>query len=150
MSWVTDARVAIHLGEVGFVVGPTVLYTSLLLGVFVVYVFDGPAATRMPIVTVAAVSALTPLLAAILQLQAGIEEIGPLQSVPVPNLRINAASVVATLGLLPICSRCKRIRDGKGYWNLIEAYLKEHTHAELTHGICPGCARELYPEMDEG
>jgi hypothetical protein len=59
-----------------------------------------------------------------------------------------ALSEVKTLrGLLPICARCKRIRDDKGYWNLIEAYLKAHTDVEFTHGICPDCAKELYPDL---
>jgi len=49
-------------------------------------------------------------------------------------------------GMLPICSNCKRIRDDDGYWNRIEKYITEHTEAEFTHGICPDCARKLYPE----
>jgi PAS domain S-box-containing protein len=49
-------------------------------------------------------------------------------------------------GLLPICSSCKRIRDDQGYWNQIEAYIGERSHAEFTHGICPECAQELYPQ----
>lgn len=48
-------------------------------------------------------------------------------------------------GLLPICASCKRIRDDQGYWNQIEAYIGERSHAEFTHGICPECAQELYP-----
>ena len=53
---------------------------------------------------------------------------------------------VKTLGdLLPICSHCKKIRDDKGYWNQIEAYLNEHIEAEFTHGICPDCAKEVFP-----
>ncbi|WP_243303627.1 hypothetical protein [Geothrix oryzisoli] len=55
-------------------------------------------------------------------------------------------SEVKTLGgMLPICSHCKKIRDDKGYWNQIEAYLNEHTAAEFTHGICPDCAKEVFP-----
>jgi GAF domain-containing protein len=42
-------------------------------------------------------------------------------------------------GLLPICAWCKRIRDDKGYWNQVEAYLRAHTEADFTHGICPEC-----------
>ena len=54
---------------------------------------------------------------------------------------------VRTLGgMLPICSHCKKIRDDKGYWNQIEAYLNEHTDAEFTHGICPDCAKEVFPK----
>ena len=51
-------------------------------------------------------------------------------------------------GLLPICASCKKIRDDKGYWNQIEVYVRDHSEAEFTHGICPDCARELgYPEI---
>jgi PAS domain S-box-containing protein len=50
-------------------------------------------------------------------------------------------------GMLPICASCKRIRDDKGYWNQIELYIKEHSDAEFTHGMCPECARKLYPDI---
>lgn len=50
-------------------------------------------------------------------------------------------------GFLPICAGCKKIRDDKGYWNQIEAYLKQHSEAEFSHGICPECAQKLYPEL---
>ena len=49
-------------------------------------------------------------------------------------------------GLLPICAECKNIRDDKGYWNQIEAYISEHSEAEFSHSICPDCASKLYPE----
>jgi DNA-binding response OmpR family regulator len=49
-------------------------------------------------------------------------------------------------GFLPICASCKKIRDDKGYWNQIEAYISEHSDAKFTHGICPECAKKLYPE----
>jgi hypothetical protein len=55
------------------------------------------------------------------------------------------AEVKTLGGMLPICSHCKKIRDDKGYWNQIEAYLNEHTEAEFTHGICPDCAKEIFP-----
>jgi hypothetical protein len=54
---------------------------------------------------------------------------------------------VKSLGnMVPICSHCKKIRDDRGYWNQIEAYLNEHIDAEFTHGICPDCAREAFPK----
>ena len=63
---------------------------------------------------------------------------------------LNAAldKVKILSGLLPICSSCKNIRDDKGYWNRIEMYISEHSQAEFTHGICPDCAKKLYPGMD--
>jgi hypothetical protein len=51
-------------------------------------------------------------------------------------------------GLLPLCSYCKKVRDDQGYWNQIEAYVAEHSHADFSHGICPECARRYYPDMD--
>jgi PAS domain S-box-containing protein len=50
-------------------------------------------------------------------------------------------------GFLPICSSCKKIRDDQGQWNQIEAYIRDHTEAEFTHSICPGCVQKLYPEF---
>ena len=97
MSWVTDAGVEIKVFDLTFVVGSTVFYTSLLLGVFVVYVFDGPRDARIAISTVAGVSILGPVAAAVLHLQMGAGANLPLSQVPMPNLRINTASVVATL-----------------------------------------------------
>ena len=56
------------------------------------------------------------------------------------------ANIKALKGLMPICSSCKKIRDDHGFWNHIEAYIREHSEAEFSHGICPDCARKLYPE----
>jgi len=290
MSWVTDAGLQVHVAGITFVVGSTVFYTSLLLGVFVVYVFDGPRATRIAITTVAGVSIMVPLIAATLHFQAGLINGAPISHVPMPSLRINTASVITTLvdlvflamaweyfgkatrgahlwlrafltllgvmwldvllfatgafagtpeylsimkgtfvsrfivsvfafpllygylvlqsrkkgirienrpvlailrqvaeieaklslaqqeiearkaaererdqvirelkktlsevktlrGFLPICSNCKKIRDDKGYWNRIEAYIQEHSEAQFSHSICPECAKKLYPEF---
>ena len=49
-------------------------------------------------------------------------------------------------GLLPICASCKSIRDDQGYWKQIEVYIQEHSGADFSHGICPTCARRLYPD----
>lgn len=50
-------------------------------------------------------------------------------------------------GLLPICAQCKKIRNDKGYWEQLEGYISEHSQATFTHGICPNCAEDLYPEV---
>jgi uncharacterized PurR-regulated membrane protein YhhQ (DUF165 family) len=290
MSWVTDAGVSVEVAGITFMVGSTVFYTSLLLGVFVVYVFDGPRATRIAILTVAGVSIMAPLMALALHLQMKISGHAPLCYVPVPSFRINAASVLATVtdlvflavaweyfgkpslkiqlwlrsfltllgvmwldvllfatgaflknpeyfsimkgtflsrliiaifaspflylylhwnnrrmgiaienrpvltilkelsevqvelslaqqeieyrkkvekekegligelqkallevktlrGFLPICARCKKIRNDEGYWQQIEGYIQEHSEAVFSHGICPDCADLLYPEF---
>ncbi len=50
-------------------------------------------------------------------------------------------------GLLPICASCKKIRDDKGYWHMVETYISSHANVEFTHAICPDCMEELYPEF---
>jgi len=97
MSWITDAGVKVQVAGITFMVGSTVFYTSLLLGVFVVYVFDGPRATRIAISTVAGVSIMVPLIALVLHLQMKISGHPLLSYIPVPDLRINASSVFATV-----------------------------------------------------
>ena len=58
-----------------------------------------------------------------------------------------ALDEVRTLrGIVPICANCKNIRDDKGYWNQVEKYVSDHTEAQFSHGICPGCLEKLYPE----
>jgi PAS domain S-box-containing protein len=63
------------------------------------------------------------------------------------DLREALSTVKQLSGLLPICSSCKKIRDDKGYWNQIEVYIRDRSEADFSHGICPECARELYPEL---
>ncbi len=60
------------------------------------------------------------------------------------------AKVKTLSGMLPICSNCKDIRDDKGYWSQIEAYIRDHSEAEFSHSVCPDCAKQLYPEFYKG
>jgi len=61
----------------------------------------------------------------------------------------SALAEIRTLsGLLPICANCKKIRDDQGYWRQLEAFLQEHSQARFSHGICPECARQLYPDLN--
>ena len=284
MSWLTDAGMKVTAGSVSFYVGSTVFYTAILLGVFVIYVFDGPRITRIIISTVVGVSVMVPLIASVLHMQSLLMEGAPLLGVPVPSFRINAASVLATLidlvflamaweffgkrllriqlglrtfltllgvmlldvllfstgafagspdylaimkgtmisrfiisvfafpllyayiqlesrkrdaplenrpvltilrhiaeikndlslaqqeierrkvaeaalqkamsevktlrGFIPICAGCKNIRNDEGYWEKIEVYIRDHSEAEFSHGLCPECLEKLYPELD--
>jgi hypothetical protein len=51
-------------------------------------------------------------------------------------------------GMLPICASCKKIRDDKGYWNQIEAYISQYSEAQFSHSVCPECAQKLYPDLE--
>ena len=64
----------------------------------------------------------------------------------ISELREALAKVKKLSGLLPMCASCKKIRDDKGYWNQLEAYVRDHSEADFSHGICPECAKKLYPE----
>ena len=50
-------------------------------------------------------------------------------------------------GLLPICASCKKIKDDTGTWQQLEVYIRDHSGADFTHGICPDCKRKLYPGL---
>ena len=56
------------------------------------------------------------------------------------------AQVKQLKGLLPICMFCKKIRNDKNYWQKIEDYIAKHSEADFSHGICPECLEEQYPE----
>ncbi|MFC2170610.1 two-component regulator propeller domain-containing protein [Calditrichota bacterium] len=59
-----------------------------------------------------------------------------------------AVNNIKTLrGFIPICANCKKIRDDEGFWQQLEHYISEHSEAEFSHGICPECKKELYPEF---
>lgn len=52
-------------------------------------------------------------------------------------------------GIIPICSSCKDVRTDEGYWQNVEAYVQAHSDARFSHGICPACIEQLYPDMVE-
>jgi hypothetical protein len=59
-----------------------------------------------------------------------------------------ALSQIKTLsGLLPICSSCKKIRNELGNWEVMEMYIRDHSEADFSHGLCPECAQQLYPDF---
>lgn len=47
-------------------------------------------------------------------------------------------------GLIPICSHCKKIRNDRGYWEQLEVYIRNHSEAEFTHGLCPDCVKKYF------
>jgi len=52
-----------------------------------------------------------------------------------------------TQGALPICARCKKIRDSQGKWCEIEGYFNKKTGSDFSHTICPDCTKELYKDL---
>jgi hypothetical protein len=67
------------------------------------------------------------------------------------NEELNEAlEKVRTLkGLIPICASCKKVRGDQGFWEQVESYVSRYSEASFSHGICPDCAKAIYPELDE-
>ena len=63
------------------------------------------------------------------------------------ELQTAMAQVKQLSGMLPICGSCKKIRNDAGYWEQIEEYIRDHSEAEFSHGICPECLERLYPDF---
>jgi PAS domain S-box-containing protein len=66
----------------------------------------------------------------------------------IDKLQDALAKIKTLRGIIPICAACKKIRDDKGYWNQLESYIRDHSEADFSHGICPECAMKLYPELE--
>lgn len=66
----------------------------------------------------------------------------------IKKLQEALATIKTLSGMLPICASCKNIRDDQGYWEEVELYVKKHSTAEFTHGICPACCKKLYGDIN--
>ena len=63
----------------------------------------------------------------------------------VSELQTALEHVKTLRGIVPICAHCKKIRDDQGYWSQVEVYVRDHSEAEFSHGICPECIKRFYP-----
>ena len=65
----------------------------------------------------------------------------------IAELEYAHAQINTLTGLLPTCASCKKIRDTEDNWVQMESYIQKHSDATFTHGICPTCAKKLYPDI---
>lgn len=72
-----------------------------------------------------------------------------IQNLETTNIQLrHAMEQIKTLhGLLPICMYCKQIRTEQETWVELQEYVRRHSQAEFTHGICPQCYRKHYPDL---
>jgi signal transduction histidine kinase len=63
------------------------------------------------------------------------------------RLEQSMAEIKTLHGFIPICAHCKKIRDDKGYWDNVEAYVQAHSDAKFTHLLCPPCGEQLYGDL---
>lgn len=66
------------------------------------------------------------------------------------NEELEAArrQISALEGLLPICAKCKKIRDEADQWSSIEAYMTKHAEVNFTHSLCPVCTKDFLGQLD--
>jgi PAS domain S-box-containing protein len=65
----------------------------------------------------------------------------------IQSLMATSKQIRTLTGLLPMCATCKRIRDDKGYWQQVEAYISQHSEVTFSHSICPACAEQYEREF---
>ncbi len=71
----------------------------------------------------------------------------------IKELRQGAEHIQALRNLIPICSYCKRVQSvpepdiSAVPWEAVESFVARHTGAAFSHGICPQCVGEHYPEI---
>jgi len=63
------------------------------------------------------------------------------------ELQAALGNIKTLRGMVPICANCKMIRSRDGCWQQLEAYIRDHSEAKLSHSICPDCATKLYPDL---
>lgn len=57
------------------------------------------------------------------------------------------AEIKTLRGILPMCSFCKDVRDEHGAWHRIDIFVRQNTHAQVSHGFCPACEAEHYADV---
>ncbi len=67
--------------------------------------------------------------------------------ITIEKLKLTLSEIKTLTGLIPICSYCKKIRDDEGNWIQLEKYIREHSDAEFSHGLCVDCAKKMYPNF---
>lgn len=118
----------------------SVTFTSLLL-----IVFQGFVDQLGVVISILAPTIIMPLpLLHFFRLILRLDETETLLNEKNRRLEDALGEVKELSGLLPICSKCKKIRDDQGYWSQIETYIEDHSNAQFSHGLCDTCIREMY------
>ncbi|WP_415717259.1 PAS domain-containing protein [Maridesulfovibrio sp.] len=77
-----------------------------------------------------------------------LKEIEQTREELIEDLSAALEKVKVLSGLMPICAKCKKIRDDKGYWNNLESYIEKYSEASFSHGLCPECSDAMYGDQD--
>jgi hypothetical protein len=42
---------------------------------------------------------------------------------------------------------CRKINNKKESWEQMEKYISDNSDARFSHGLCPECAKEHFPDL---
>lgn len=59
------------------------------------------------------------------------------------------AEISQLRGILPMCVYCHKVRDDQNFWQQVDDYIRHHTLAEVSHGICPDCYAKVMADFDK-
>lgn len=76
-----------------------------------------------------------------------LEEVGQQHDQQTLLVAQAVAEIKTIRGMIAICARCKKIRNDRGYWEQLEAYLADHSEAQFTHSLCHPCGEALYGDL---
>ena len=63
------------------------------------------------------------------------------------RLALSNPVMPAEKSLLTMCAYCKDVRDPLGRWTYVNQGLLDWLEYRLSHGICPSCMAEYFPEF---
>ena len=67
----------------------------------------------------------------------------------IKELQDALAEVKTLRQILPICMYCRQVRDDRGAWGDLEAYVRKHKGTDFSHGLCDPCSQKMFPEIHE-
>ncbi|MBI4524109.1 MAG: hypothetical protein HY695_09895 [Deltaproteobacteria bacterium] len=85
--------------------------------------------------------------AAVITILSGIKVAYNENSQIIDGIRLALAKINTLRAQTPICAWCQKVRDAEGCWRSLDAYAKEHSVLELTHGVCPECLGRLEKDV---
>jgi hypothetical protein len=65
----------------------------------------------------------------------------------IAELKKTLTEIKTLHGLIPICAWCKSVRSDTGYWQTVEQYVRSHSDASFSHGVCPTCAQKFKDDI---
>jgi PAS domain S-box-containing protein len=65
----------------------------------------------------------------------------------IAELKKTLLDVKTLSGMIPICAWCKNVRSDTGYWQTVEQYVRSHSDARFSHGVCPSCSEKFKKDV---